>query len=183
MHSKVHVRSSREPDPTMGPAYPTTPATLGGGKRRVEASPPALRSAEAAVRSRGSPAATEQRRRAGGPSDAAPLRSRGFDRAPRVDRGHRLSPLRSRDARVTKPEKRPRAPQHRRCRDSRERESRPGSLAAIFRTRLMATAKVIIFALPGFRISPGTFGGACAKPGRADARVPQRSRKRRTLTT
>ncbi len=31
----------------------------------------------------------------------------------------------------------------------------------------MATAKVITFALPGFRISPGTFGSACAKPGRA----------------
>jgi hypothetical protein len=47
----------------------------------------------------------------------------------------------------------------------------------------MATAKAITFALPGFRISPGTFGGPCAKPGRADARVPRRSRKRRTLTT
>ncbi|MFZ0972488.1 MAG: hypothetical protein WAN22_09690 [Solirubrobacteraceae bacterium] len=35
----------------------------------------------------------------------------------------------------------------------------------------MATAKAITFALPGFRISPGTFGSACAKPGRADARV------------
>ena len=104
-------------------------------------------------------------------------------RAPRRSALVVWSSLRSREARVTKPEKRPRGPQHRRCRDSCERESRPGSLAAIFRTRLMATAKAIIFALPGFRISPGTFGGACAKPGRADARVPRRSRKRRTLTT
>ncbi len=62
--------------------------------------------------------------------------------------------LRSRDARMTKPESDPADRNIGACRDSCERDSRPRSLAAMFRTWLMATAKAIIFMLPGFRISP-----------------------------
>ena len=87
-------------------------------------------------------------------------------------------------ARVTKPEKRSRRPQHRRLsRSVRTRKPR-GQPRGQFRTRLMATAKARSSSCSQTsRSRLSTFGGACAKPARVHARVLRRPRKRRTLTT